>query len=287
MPVIPVQATKGTGLTDLKSAIREAKAFAIPIRFSEPVEEAIEALATEVGTSIAGKVQYPHPVRTLAIHLLEHNSLDEYLLTVYPDLEGIIERLQSKIGEKCPVCGGCFRGCIQCPASEEHPVLPTCIERTNKARHLAREVVHTEQHPEGTLTERIERVIDRPVTGVPILAFLLFLTYKAVVLSVSLTEQGISYLVTFISQLQLVDIPMGPVTALLAKSVNEGVVAPFGVVMPAMVCVYTIIALMEDTGLMARMAVMLDRLTRLINLPGQSIIPLLLGFGCRAPAVGH
>ncbi|HHY18158.1 MAG TPA: ferrous iron transporter B, partial [Firmicutes bacterium] len=65
----------------------------------------------------------------------------------------------------------------------------------------------------------------------------------------------------------------------------EGILLPFEVVMPTMLSIYFIMALLEDSGLMPRIAVMMDRLMSFLNLPGQSVIPIVLGFGCRAPGI--
>lgn len=76
-----------------------------------------------------------------------------------------------------------------------------------------------------------------------------------------------------------------PVASLLSRAIAEGLLVPFGTVMPAMISVYMLMAVLEDSGLLSRFSAALDSLTSLAGLPGQSVIPLALGLGCRSPAI--
>ena len=75
------------------------------------------------------------------------------------------------------------------------------------------------------------------------------------------------------------------VSTILAKAVPEGLIIPFTIIMPAMLMVSIIMSLIEDTGLLPRYSVVLERVGSLFGLSGQAVIPLSLGFGCRTPAV--
>ncbi len=76
-----------------------------------------------------------------------------------------------------------------------------------------------------------------------------------------------------------------PWAGTVARGIAEGLMVPFGTVMPSMVMVYAMMALLEDSGLLSRFAAATDALASVIGLPGQSVIPLALGLGCRSPAV--
>lgn len=289
VPVIPVSAVKGEGMAELKRAITAGGSPGKPLLFSHRVETIIGALSSEINRQVSDiKKVTSHPVRTLAVHLLEHDKLDEDILAEYPDLEPVVEDLQHKMGRPLPQCSNCFRDCGHCPASEQrHPILLTCLERTEKARQIELGVVKHEPHRQNTLSESLEHIIDQPVTGIPIFLVILYLSFKLVVLAIEVSEEGISLLFQYLGAIlsPWFALPSSPLIRLLWHSFQEGVIIPFSIVMPAMLSVYTLIALFEDTGLLPRIAVILDRLTRVFRLPGQSIIPFLLGFGCRAPAV--
>ena len=73
-------------------------------------------------------------------------------------------------------------------------------------------------------------------------------------------------------------------TVFLADGVGGGValVATF---IPVIACLFLALSLLEDSGYMARVAFIFDRLLRGLELPGKSFVPLLVGFGCNVPAV--
>jgi len=290
VPVIPAAAAQREGMEEIKERI-EMAARGNPMRFSGQVEKDIDQLGTILNEVIAGEEKkHGHSLRTLAIHLLEHDRMDEPLISMYPDLQKYIEDLQKGMNEKHPACPSCFRGCAFCPAFDrQHPVFLTCLERTAKAREIAGEVAKADEHRQKTTwPERIEEFIDRPATGIPVLLAAVYLSFKLIIQAIEVSEEGISFLLIYFGKWftgWFGPPPQGFFWDVLAKSFSEGLIIPFSVVMPAMISVYLLIALLEDTGFLPRLAVVLDRLTRIISLPGQSFIPLVLGFGCRAPAV--
>jgi len=145
-----------------------------------------------------------------------------------------------------------------------------------------------EHRQKTTWPERVEEFIDRPATGIPVLLAAVSLSFQLVIRAIEVSETGISLLLSYFGKWftsWIGPLPQGFPWDFLAKSFSEGIIVPFSVVMPAMISVYLLIALLEDTGFLPRLAVVLDRVSRTIGLPGQSFIPLVLGFGCRAPAV--
>jgi len=287
VPVVPMVATANEGTEELRKLIRYGGAVGRPIRFSEMLESTISRLEGYIRqTTYSGG----HSSRTLAIHLLEHDTVDEGILSSHPDLAKLIERLQTEMGADDPLCPNCFRGCAFCPArGTDHPVFLTCIERTRQAREVASRVTRNTHRDRVDFMERLEEVLDHPVAGLLAMAFLAWVSFRLITLFLGYAEDVVeramvpigSGIVRIIQAL----LPEGALRSMLMESVPEGLVIPFSVVFPAMLAVYVFIALLEDTGLLARFAVALDRLAALFGLPGQSVIPVLLGFGCRAPAV--
>jgi ferrous iron transport protein B len=76
-----------------------------------------------------------------------------------------------------------------------------------------------------------------------------------------------------------------PRAGTVARGIAEGLMVPFGTVMPSMAMVYFLMALLEDSGLLSRFAAASDAAASLMGLPGQSLVPLALGLGCRSPAL--
>lgn len=149
----------------------------------------------------------------------------------------------------------------------------------------------TEQHHAPvTATERIDRVALHPVIGP-----LLFLAVMFVIFQITTTVAAPlqDALDTFFS---------GPLSdwagsfltwahidhPLITGLVIDGFIGGVGMVLtfaPLMALMFLCLAVLEDSGYMARAAVVTDRLMRSIGLPGKAFIPLIVGFGCNVPAI--
>lgn len=311
LPVIPMVASRGEGLDRLTEAIASysvsyskelnaksgttanhvIRAGINPLVFSDPVEDVIEMLQGHIEELIPeedGKHRL-HPSRALAIHLMEHDSLDEDLFKTYPELAVLVEQLQISAADGNAQCHGCFRGCGFCTARDEsHPNLPTCLERTQKAQEIALAVTKRTCRDSVSLRALIERFLDQPSTGIPALGLIAYLSLKLIFVILDFAESFVPWalgpVLDFIESIAG-SFPHGSLAKTIISAIPEGILLPFEVVMPTMLSVYFIMAVLEDSGLMPRIAVMMDRAMSFLKLPGQSIIPIVLGFGCRAPGV--
>lgn len=292
VPVVPLVATKGEGLGELVSSIGRGR-MGKPIRFSDQVEEVIAHLEREIEKvipEVKGR-RRSHASRVLAIHLMEHDRVDEDLFEVYPELRTLVESLQRQVGAGA-VCSRCYRSCAFCPARDkEHPSFPTCLERTAQARAIAFQVTSggiTRTVPGGIRGRTIEDWLDIPTVGVVVTGLTAYFSYKLVAFVMDLFDRLVimatSPLLQWITSLAA-RFPEGSFAGLLLTSLPEGLILPFSVVFPAMFTIYMLMGFLEDTGLLPRMAVTLHRLTSFLGVPGQAVVPLILGFGCRAPAV--
>lgn len=292
VPVVPLVATKGEGLRELVSSIGRGR-MGKSIRFSDQVEEVIAHLEREIEKIIPevnGRRRF-HASRALAIHLMEHDCVDEDLFEVYPELRTLVETLQRQVGAGA-VCSRCYRSCAFCPArDEEHPSFPTCLERTAQAQAIATQVTSsstTRIVPGGVRGRTIEDWLDIPTVGAIVTGLTACFSYKLVVFVMDLFDRLVIVatgpLFQWITSL-VAHFPEGSFAGLLLTSLPEGLVLPFSVVFPAMLTIYMLMGFLEDTGLLPRMAVTLHRLTSFLGVPGQAVVPLILGFGCRAPAV--
>jgi ferrous iron transport protein B len=97
-------------------------------------------------------------------------------------------------------------------------------------------------------------------------------------------KQWIEILVGWISNTVNLNMPDGPLKDLLVEGIISGVGSVI-VFLPNILILFLFISLMEDTGYMARVAFIMDKLMHKIGLHGQSFIPLIMGFGCNVPAI--
>ncbi|KPJ70651.1 hypothetical protein AMJ51_01345 [Microgenomates bacterium DG_75] len=289
IPVIPISALTGEGLDQLKKAIFEKASKGIPMCFTEPVEKIVGALKKEIEGGL-GEKTLSHPPRALSIHLLEKDIGDEEVFKIYPKLESLVENFRKKIGTvEETVCETCPAKPLCQPKDLKYFLLLTCRQRYERAFQIAHQVKKETHRQRKNWLERLEELIDNPWLSLPLLFFLAAATFKLIVwitnglstlLSFLLTPL-LAYLTNFLENL----FPKSTLGHVFALAAPEGILVPLTIVLPAMLSVYLLLAFLEDSGFLARFAVVLNRFFGFLGLGGQAGIPLLLSFGCRVPGV--
>ncbi|HHY39361.1 MAG TPA: ferrous iron transporter B [Clostridia bacterium] len=139
-----------------------------------------------------------------------------------------------------------------------------------------------------------EVVLDDPYVGIAASLAIIYLSFVAIVGLTRMGEMLLGVPLLWVAEyFTTILFELGPLRHLVGTSwaealragVREGMLLPVSVVMPAMIGVYVVLAVLEDSGLLARLTVSGERLMNLIDLPGEAAVPLILAFGCRAPAV--
>ncbi len=136
----------------------------------------------------------------------------------------------------------------------------------------------------GELSEKIDRVLTHKYFG-PVIMFLILATifqsiYTWAEVPMNAIENGLSLLGQQIERL----LPPGPLQDMLVNGVVAGVGAVL-VFLPQIVFLFFFLAILEDTGYLARVAFIMDRFMAKIGLSGQSVIPLLSSFACAVPGI--
>jgi ferrous iron transport protein B len=147
-------------------------------------------------------------------------------------------------------------------------------------------VVHTVQH-RHQISDIVDKVLLNRILGLPIFVFMMYFVFKLTFWigahPMSWIESGFGYLSSFISGFW----PQGSENAVKSLIV-DGVIGGVGgvvVFLPNIVLLFLAIALLEDSGYMARAAFLMDRIMKKIGLHGRSFIPMVIGFGCTVPAI--
>lgn len=150
-------------------------------------------------------------------------------------------------------------------------------------------VIKPKESKEHLRSMKIDQILTGKYTAIPafivIMALVFWLTFNVIGAGLStLLEMGIGYLTELTS------------TALINANVNEvlhsliidGIFNGVGSVLsflPTIVTLFFLLSLLEDSGYMARIAFVMDKLLRKLGLSGRSIVPMLIGFGCTVPGV--
>ncbi len=272
--VVETTALKGTGAREVaEKAIELAKKGERQknvVRFADEVEEAILEIEKELGTGIADKSK-----RWFAIKLLENDAKAAEALSLMPNQSIRIAELRKKLEDM-------FDDDIESIITFQRyefigKVMASCVVKLNRHR--------------DTVSDRIDRIVTNRVLGFPIFAFVMFLVYY-----VSITTIGT------IGTDWVNDVLFGEIVPNAADSIltslnvsdwlysliQDGIIAGVGAVLgflPQMMVLFFMLALLEDTGYMARVAFIMDRIFRRFGLSGKSFIPMLIGTGCSVPAI--
>ena len=150
-------------------------------------------------------------------------------------------------------------------------------------------VVKPHQSKEQVRSSRIDQFLTGKYTAIPafvgIMALVFYLTFGVIGAGLqSLLEIGIENLTVFVDNA----LTYWNVNEAVHSLVIDGIFTGVGSVLsflPIIVTLFFFLSLLEDTGYMARVAFVMDKLLRRIGLSGRSIVPMLIGFGCTVPGV--
>lgn len=271
IPVVPMVARKGEGLNDLleRLANREAGPGHVQVSYSDNVEQAI-AKVTDCLQELTQEWLPSH--RWLATMWLERNESVEQLLreVAKPALLDTLERLRTDLGEKLD--------------EEIRNARYRWIEQT------LREVAVQKGRVEQTWSDRIDHLVLHRIWGIPIFFLLMFLIFQITFSWIG--AWGTDWLDGWING-PLHDGLMNLLVTLESPEwftllLTDGIVAGVGSVLvfvPQIAILFLCLSVLEDSGYMARAAVVMDRFMRMLGLNGKAFIPLLLGFGCNVPAI--
>ena len=150
-------------------------------------------------------------------------------------------------------------------------------------------VIKPKESKERIRSEKIDRILTGKYTAIPCFIGIMVLVFYLTFNVIGAWLQGILELgINKISALVDVALTAGHVNNAIHSLVIDGIFTGVGSVLsflPIIVTLFFFLSLMEDSGYIARVAFVMDKLLRKIGLSGRSIVPMLIGFGCTVPAV--
>ncbi len=150
-------------------------------------------------------------------------------------------------------------------------------------------VVKPRESKEHERSTKIDKLLTGKYTGIPffvlIMAAVFYLTFNVIgAFLQGLLEQGVEWLTGLVEK----GFAAWNVNPTVSSLVIDGIFTGVGSVisfLPLIVTLFFFLSLLEDTGYMARVAFIMDKLLRRLGLSGRSIVPMLIGFGCTVPGV--
>ena len=277
IPVVPISAAKGEGVSELlDQAVHTARGRTLPKVYDfcapdSPVHRCIHAVVHMIQDH-ADKAGIP--ARFAATKLIEGD-------------EGILRQLQLDQNEKellehCIVQMENERGLDRNAALADmrysfiESVVEICVVKCHESKEHRRSV-------------RMDKILTGKYTALPVFFGVMFLIFY---LTFNLIGQNLSdFLSLGIDKLtMLVDkgLTAYGINPVVHSLIVDGIFAGVGSVLsflPIIVTLFFFLSILEDTGYMARVAFVMDRLLRKIGLSGRSFVPMLIGFGCTVPAI--
>lgn len=275
VPVVPIAASKNEGVSDLIAVIERIASESTPppkLDFCVgEVHKAIHSIAHIIEDK-AKKAGYP--LRFAATKLVEGDSITADTLGMAPSEMHIIHHIVRSMETALRTDREAALADMRYSYIEK--ICSECV------------VKHQETH-EQVRSEKIDRLLTHKYLGIPIFLLIMLLIF-ALTFSVlgaplqDLLQMGIDYVTDGLSNALIV----ADVSPWLHSLVVDGICAGVGSVLsflPIIVLLFFFLSLLEDSGYMARVAFVMDKLLRKIGLSGRSFVPMLIGFGCSVPAI--
>ena len=277
VPVIPISAAKGEGIEELiRHAIHVAKYQEYPIetdfcRKEEGIHRGIHAVMHLIEDHAE---QAGIPVRFAASTVLEGDVKIQEQLNLTKEEQHILSEICSYTEVETKMDRAAAVAKMRFDYIED-----VCKETVVKPR----------ESKERIRSQKIDRFLTGKYTGIPafigIMGLVFWLTFNVIgAFLQGVLESGIGVLTEWADQA----LQAANVNSVVHALVIDGVFTGIGGVLsflPIIVTLFFFLSLLEDSGYMARVAFIMDKLLRKLGLSGRSIVPMLIGFGCTVPGV--
>lgn len=273
-PIVQTIATKADGvkplLNQLAKYLNELEDHGVPmLTYGPDIDDAINAVASKIDTLNITK--YAHvPSRFFAIKLLEHDTSVmgiEDFKPVHHEVEAQIKHLWDKHAIEADTF----------MADRRYAMLAGACRNTISMTHERRREI----------SDKIDTVMTNKYLGLPLFLLIIYATFW---FTFTCADPLMGYIENLFAWIGDGVKAIWPETALpfLRGMLTDGVIAGVGgvlVFLPNILFLFFAIALLEDSGYMARAAFVMDGVMRKFGLQGRSFVPLVLGFGCSVPAI--
>ena len=280
VPVVPISAAKNEGVDELvKHALHIAKYQEHPLRqdFCDKTDHdgSVHRCIHAVIHLIEDHAQAADiPVRFAATKAIEGDPLILEQLKLEQNememLEHIVQQMETERGVDRSAA----------IADMRFDFIERLCEQT---------VTKPKQSKERLRSEKIDKILTGKYTAIPCFIGIMMLVFYLTFNVIGAWLQGILEIgIDKLSEIADAALTAGHVNSAMHSLVIDGIFTGVGSVLsflPIIVTLFFFLSLMEDSGYIARVAFVMDKLLRKIGLSGRSIVPMLIGFGCTVPAV--
>jgi ferrous iron transport protein B len=258
VPVVPISARKIEGIDKLKAAISYANKIALQ---EESID--VEAIAPQLIARMQKELQIDNPY--FALQLTHQHETVKFLSPAQNDT---IEKLEQEFSFHSQKAQG-----------------TETIARYAFINELLYDTVKKpETAQDESLSNRIDKVLTHKIFGFILFFAILLFMFQAIFSWSSYPMELIADLFVWVQDKLHHILPAGPLTSLLVDGVIAGLSGVM-VFIPQIAILFAFISILEDTGYMARVTFMMDKLMRKVGLNGKSVVPLIGGFACAVPSI--
>lgn len=276
VPVVPISAAKGEGIDELVSHVLHVAYYQEKPQFLQHFDnQALDRCINAIEHLIEDHAKKARiPLRFAASKLAENDSLLLEQLDLSQNEEEILEHIRKQLEEESSL------DCSAAIASDRfHSIINIC-RQTVKKPHESKERLRS---------QKIDQFLTGKYTGIPafigIMGIVFFLTFNVIGSFLQgILENGVSIVTNYVDTL----LTQAQINVALHSLIIDGIFNGVGTVLsflPIIVTLFFFLSILEDSGYMARVAFIMDKLLRKIGLSGRSIVPMLIGFGCTVPGV--
>ncbi len=276
VPVVPISAAKGEGIDELVCHVLHVAYYQEKPQFLQHFDnQALDRCINAIEHLIEDHAKKARiPLRFAASKLAENDSLLLEQLDLSQNEKEILEHIRKQLEEESSF------DCSAAIASDRfHSIINIC-RQTVKKPHESKERLRS---------QKIDQFLTGKYTGIPafigIMGIVFFLTFNVIGSFLQgILENGVSIVTNYVNTL----LTQAQINVALHSLIIDGIFNGVGTVLsflPIIVTLFFFLSILEDSGYMARVAFIMDKLLRKIGLSGRSIVPMLIGFGCTVPGV--
>ncbi len=261
VPVIPVNPRKNKGIAPLKKILEQT---AERLQLTPPAKDFIDVKALAPAPVTELQQHFPHLYNYTAIHyLINHENF-----TLDAASQNLIEEIE-----------------IKNKFNPTKTQAEEIMQRYGRIKHIMQQtVVEADPLQKKLFTERLDNILLHRWWGYVILISVLFLLFQSVFWIAQYPMDGIEWFFGELSGWLSNTLPQAWWSDLLVNGVLAGL-SGIAVFVPQIMILFGLITILEDSGYMARISFLTDKLMRKAGLNGKSVMPMISGYACAVPAV--
>ena len=279
--IVPIIARTGKGCEELSKLLvvsSTQRKEPLNLYYGSVIENGIEKLSQLVVARRKSITEQLPPLRWLALQFYEGNEVVfDYLqkFITSEELEQLLRDTEAKLLEK-----------------NEGKSLHQAIYNVRKGfiDNIIHDAAKRKKADKLPLTERIDMIVTHKILGVPIFLFLMYIMFMLTFnwLGFPLSDALDGFFSGPLTEWLTAGVISVGASDFIQSLVLDGIVAGVGgvlVFVPQIFILFFFISVLEDSGYMARVALVMDRIMESVGLNGKSFIPMIIGFGCNVPGV--